>query len=545
MLFMSIIFIPVGAQPWSMKIGTASYTNSPYAIGIGTLAPQEALHIADSTSIGRIRVENLALPNSGLLTVNSIGVFESKTFSAGQTSRYLNENGNWVIPMFPPDNDWVINTSTSPQTIHSNSDVGIGTISPLDALHVASGSITVDSLASPNGSVLFASPGGKIFSTNFSPDSSNLYLNRSGFWDTITPTPDNDWNVIGAQTPTVVYTNAKVGIGTNAPVLDFQVDGNSVLNGWTVTLGGPLVAYSGFDSRDVATFYDLASFRDNVSLINFPNGIIRTGNSGQVSQIPFLSPANGKFLAADGTWQTPSGMDQDWLKVGGGTPTPGSSVYRWGGVGIGTNNVSEMLTVNGSILVYPNKFLKFGTNNPNTGHLAITNALCCYNSYADFKGNLYFRRQGASFNNLGAVLGLQSDGTVTIGVWEKYNNSITNTFGNKLMVNGGILCEKVKIMGNVPNSDFVFDDGYPLMSISDVKTFIKKNNHLPEIPSAAEFKENGYQVGEMDNLLLRKVEELTLYTIQQEEKIKALENAIYNLRLAMRDTDEVTKEKRK
>jgi len=58
--------------------------------------------------------------------------------------------------------------------------------------------------------------------------------------------------------------------------------------------------------------------------------------------------------------------------------------------------------------------------------------------------------------------------------------------------------------------------------LSEVKQFILENKHLPEVPSAAEFKENGYNIGEMDDLLLRKVEELTLHIIRLEEEIKEL-----------------------
>ena len=56
-----------------------------------------------------------------------------------------------------------------------------------------------------------------------------------------------------------------------------------------------------------------------------------------------------------------------------------------------------------------------------------------------------------------------------------------------------------------------------------MEDFIKENNHLPEIPSAKEFEQNGVMQAEMDMNLLKKIEELTLYTIQQQKKINELE----------------------
>ncbi|MDO5969624.1 tail fiber protein [Flavivirga aquimarina] len=94
----------------------------------------------------------------------------------------------------------------------------------------------------------------------------------------------------------------------------------------------------------------------------------------------------------------------------------------------------------------------------------------------------------------------------------------------KLTVKGNIHAEEVKIDLNVPAPDYVFKEGYNLRSLKDVENFIKKNSHLPEIPSAKEFEQNGVMQAKMDMTLLKKIEELTLYTIQQEKKIKELES---------------------
>ena len=73
-------------------------------------------------------------------------------------------------------------------------------------------------------------------------------------------------------------------------------------------------------------------------------------------------------------------------------------------------------------------------------------------------------------------------------------------------------------------SDFVFDDGYRLMPLGEVERYIEANRHLPDIPSAQEVEENGVDVGEMNKLLLQKVEELTLYIIDLQKQIDELKS---------------------
>ncbi|MFD1818257.1 hypothetical protein SAMN04515674_10945 [Pseudarcicella hirudinis] len=95
----------------------------------------------------------------------------------------------------------------------------------------------------------------------------------------------------------------------------------------------------------------------------------------------------------------------------------------------------------------------------------------------------------------------------------------------KLYVAGGILTEALTIGAkNTSNwSDFVFARNYKLRSLIEVEKFIKQNGHLPEIVSAEEVVKNGIKVGEIESKLLQKVEELTLYIIAQEKRIKSLE----------------------
>jgi hypothetical protein len=74
--------------------------------------------------------------------------------------------------------------------------------------------------------------------------------------------------------------------------------------------------------------------------------------------------------------------------------------------------------------------------------------------------------------------------------------------------------------------DYVFKPNYPLMRLQDVETFVKKHNHLPNIPSAEEMKRDGVNMTDLQMKLLEKIEELTLYTLQQEKTIQELQNRL-------------------
>lgn len=92
----------------------------------------------------------------------------------------------------------------------------------------------------------------------------------------------------------------------------------------------------------------------------------------------------------------------------------------------------------------------------------------------------------------------------------------------KLDVRGTVRADEV-LVNNVSGADFVFDESYRLRPLSEVKEYVQTNQHLPEIPSAEEMQQNGVNLNELQMQLLQKVEELTLYIIQQEQRIQELE----------------------
>jgi hypothetical protein len=127
-----------------------------------------------------------------------------------------------------------------------------------------------------------------------------------------------------------------------------------------------------------------------------------------------------------------------------------------------------------------------------------------------------FINDGQTNTNKFGVFTILKSGNIGIG---------TNNPGTwKLAVNGNIRAKEVKV--ETGWSDFVFENNYNLPTLKEVERHIKEKGHLKDIPSAKEVAENGILLGGMNAKLLQKIEELTLYTIDQEKKLQTQENQI-------------------
>lgn len=133
--------------------------------------------------------------------------------------------------------------------------------------------------------------------------------------------------------------------------------------------------------------------------------------------------------------------------------------------------------------------------------------------------NVYINR----YTSNGDVIMTAGSGQVGIGVDNpEYKLDVAGTVhANSIIADGNIRASEIIV--STTGADFVFADDYQLRPLSEVKTFIQENKHLPEIKSAQEMRENGVGINELQTQLLQKIEELTLYILQQEERIKALE----------------------
>ena len=217
----------------------------------------------------------------------------------------------------------------------------------------------------------------------------------------------------------------------------------------------------------------------------------------------------------------PISIYAQWLGSGA-TSGCGDMYYNGGYVGIGYSHPSYKLDVNGIFrakdYIYLGRVGTDGRGIKADDGVGATIFSITRNPYNEIRfqgyGDLTFFTNG---NTGTEKLRITKTGNVGIG---------TTSPSYKLDVDGIVRAEEIKVQ-NVPASDYVFEPNYHLKPIEEVETFIKENKHLPDIPSAEEFKENGVGLGEMDNMLLRKVEELTLYMIDMQKQMDELkeENA--------------------
>ncbi len=127
---------------------------------------------------------------------------------------------------------------------------------------------------------------------------------------------------------------------------------------------------------------------------------------------------------------------------------------------------------------------------------------------------------------------LQFNAVVGIGEQRRFpSESATVDVSNyKLFVEGGILTEAVRVSLLDTWGDYVFKDEYKLMPLKEVDCYIEENGHLPEMPSAAEIEKDGLELGDMARMQQVKIEELTLYAIQQQKQLEKQEIEIKELK---------------
>ncbi len=254
--------------------------------------------------------------------------------------------------------------------------------------------------------------------------------------------------------------NGNIGIGTNSPT-------NYGVNTTTLSIANPIGG----------------------SFLDFYNAGLRTGHiytSGKKFSINTVVLPDEVF------------PDLELGTVGGVNMT----LKPFGNVGIGTASPQHLLHVQNSAV--GSNIARFASGGPGGGTRGVT--IYSNDSYVKFQVS-------DNTGNIGnwANLTLNPDGgNVAIGT--------TNPQGYKLAVAGNVIAESVKVALQGSWPDYVFKQGNKLLSLPEVEKYVQENNRLPEIPSEAEIKKNGIDLGQMDAKLLRKIEELTLYVIEQNKE---------------------------
>lgn len=137
----------------------------------------------------------------------------------------------------------------------------------------------------------------------------------------------------------------------------------------------------------------------------------------------------------------------------------------------------------------------------------------------------YMMPRNSAITNLENPVTVKTNGSIMFN--GRVGVNIENTYpGYALAVDGGILTTKVHIQEVSRWEDRVFGDDYRLMPLGEVEAYVAANRHLPGVPSEAEVKADGYDVAEMQAVLLGKIEELTLHVIRQQKEIDSLRTLV-------------------
>ena len=261
--------------------------------------------------------------------------------------------------------------------------------------------------------------------------------------------------------------------------------------------------------------YQFSSWSGSLTGSTNPATILMNGNktvSATFTQLPAGSDNLGNHIATQNIR-----LSNFWLSNDGGNE--GIKIDNNGNAGIGiANNPNEKFDVNGNLLLR------------NSSNVADAGAYIHFSSYADncfgpkIRSSLIFANGSVSKSKL-----------ILSSYWEGYKDELTLLNGNvgigtynpssKLTVNGKILAKEVEVVSYIA-SDYVFEPDYALMPLTELELYLRKNKHLPGIPSVLEFQKKGQNLGEMDDMLLRKIEELTLYIIEQKKLIEELQKEI-------------------
>jgi len=460
-------------------------------LGIGIADPKATLHLhyqidprpcENQAPIGSMRkLLQLTTSETGMNDNNGFGVYYSNT-----KDLILKQQEEGMISIEGPGGG----ISIEPE----NGFIGIGTDQPQAPLHI---NYQVESSRKPNP----PPPGGILTSPilKFGALAANAGFSIYGL--------PNSGAIYFQQ-----YEQANLRIGGYSSSLTFTPDGNINMS---------IPAQTKFEVNGLVSAQNA-----NISGTTTTNGL--SAQSANVSGTTTTNMLSAQSANVSGTTTT-NLLSAQSANVSGTTTTNLLNAQ--------SANVSGTITAN-TLNVQKANFT--GTVNVNSGiqTLSLGSAyhsdLSWGTSYIGFNakrdnGNWTLAGDGA--NNGGAVIWTTVDGSLLFASIPKTSGNTQTITDSKVKENiklyltpAGVLKAKEVLVSTTGWPDYVFAKDYKLLPLNEVEKYIDENQHLPNVPSAVEVESNGIQLGEMNAILIRKVEELTLYVLDLQKQINALKN---------------------
>jgi trimeric autotransporter adhesin len=336
-----------------------------------------------------------------------------------------------------------------------------------------------------------------------------------------------------------IYFTALAVISTQLCSAQLFSSGNNVIAGTNVGIGinAPTARLDVANEARVSTnpangrFYRIIS-GSSQSIFATNDLITHTGQNHQL----VLNNNNGVANGLSGSLLISNGLSSNPIlfRVDGTT----------GNVGIGTTGAATQAL---QVRRASNPAIQVENGANNSLQVAVSSCTGCYNGFAISGDGVIRTVSGGAQGNLilalpesgpstGRAIKFATEDAVVMEVTGdevvKIGNVTTPSIGSyKLYVEQGILTEKLKVAVKTSASwsDYVFEPGYKLKSLSEVEAFVKANKHLPGVPSASAMVANGLDVATMDAKLLEKIEELTLYMIEIKKENEQLKKQIQSL----------------
>ena len=371
---------------------------------------------------------------------------------------------------------FAVNSQNNTFPYPASDDIGIGTDAPDAKLDVNLGS---NYLSKTSGLRIIAP---QYALTDGPSDNNNISLFEvrrveTSNLGTIIKTPFIITNNRSSTNDNVINNN--IGVGIANPRSKFHVNNGRIHITGNNSFGGPMVLFGGNEAVAPAGQWGIeyiSSLNGNTSGLNFwkPSGSTDGANGNGFGNYYM-------FLADNGNIGIDNGQPESKLHLTGGRLTidQGTVADTWN-----TWNTRIASPLNSAWI----------TTTPNSEGDYMSMGMTETGWYFGYSPNAI----GDSGTNIKYAFSVHRDGLLT--------------------------AREIKVNTN-GWADFVFEDDYNLRPLKEVKTYIEKNNHLPDVPSAKDVANNGIQIGEMNKVLLRKIEELTLYMIEQSENVNKLKEA--------------------